>query len=58
MPIVLWTLALIFSILFTGFCISGIMALPATVILYAFGVSIGTIGVIASTFILIFMLGY
>ncbi len=58
MPIVLWTLILIFSIVFTGFCISGIMALPATVMLYALGVSIGLIAVGVSLITLIFGLGY
>ncbi len=58
MPIVLWTLASIFSILFTGFCISGIMALPGTVILYAFGVSIGLIATGVSLITLIFGLSY
>lgn len=58
MQVFLCTLILIFSLVFTGFCISGIMALPGTVMLYAFGVSIGLIVVGASLLTLVVGLNY
>lgn len=58
MEIFNWTLGLVVSLLFTAFCISGILSAPAVVILYAFGLSLGLIATGACTITLIFGIGY
>jgi hypothetical protein len=58
MHILISTLGLVLSILFTVFCISGIMALPGVIMLYAIGLSIGLILTGASVMLIIFSLEY
>lgn len=53
-----WTLGLVASLLFTAFCISGILSAPAVIVLYAFGLSIGILCVGVCAITLIFGIRY